>query len=1256
MNRLESLDCELSNICTVPMNVEDSSSSTKWQIFLNLNGTNSTILYISKDSTVIALRHNARERLRFLSEAIRMVDVQMLFDGRIIKNDGATLADVGLFSGSVVNCFVGLQGGMIRHGKPTDDLRIEILEEGRANVNQGSEVLGYQTAKLTNQRDLDECREQNKQLVHELEKYKRELEVLNARLVIMNDSTNSSLREAELTRAEAMRSRDELGRVESSCKAAQAEADRLRSELEANQKEVNRLKDQVENIRFQTEAAIRAKVKNEVRAEAAAREPVSDASKSPPRPTVRAEPKTSAASGPAAASHPPNVMASEEYITKLIDDLKESRSKEQADAEFLDAAARQAKTFQQLKEVRASRLFPDKGLEAAPAGGKVRPAVHFDARVDDDEVLLRLFLELDKDQSGQISISELHDAPLLKKKENKEMRDVLIKALACNFQKFQSALRKLREEDFGPYKDSKEGSIIALSGRLVWRLDDKSQPDKADGPVQGLAARADLLELTKQVRRSGYERLAKALEDITEDELGFERFRTALLGLGEDDFGEFKDPVHGSIMALSRRVDWNRAITAPSGNEIEADQRLRDDLTVLAREARGKGCARLANALEGLSESEMDFMAIKNAARRLPRVSGQRMAWVRSMNLDAALARHLPPGTLDDGLAGLKSTTDDYVFKLALDAFYQDARALFWEAIREVRDTRGSTSAVEANTKFEGFTGNFASLEDFYAGAEETMKLGYPNPDLEKGIMMEHIAHMSAERLFLTPNYQIVTCLLLEYWWAVDPHFKTNPTVQIEKSKHANAKELLKNLRNSRGREVPDARSDDVIFPGEVGDTFYDSIIIFSVSPWDPDKSAELVKLTEELVKKRSDEFLDSDEERLRGARFLSQRQCVQWLAQRNSKLAAVAESYIDSSIEQHKTSRVGHVGVLLPIAKARVLPKCEELKLALIGAAERAQGAPVSVSIDATECKVHEFCQHTSVAVLQKRLEEAPSSELKGIASGEFNISESLEKQLNREELIAVVLDSFVHKELRPNFVSALRSAADSELQAILSAWGVSFDSGMGQSELQKLAADEMKCVSRWKKVEAWVTLFHGRIQGRKKCSVYEIIQKEEKRVAQYKMQRGEVLAAYLYTGPNFVPYNAIYRKFPPEIVTLLEGDAENPANTMSTTLFCISSALVKLGRNTELPEDRKVYRGLGKMLLPQQFWVEHGTPAWKGGVERAIMSTTSDREVALFYSGGKGMVVEISVGRIQVGGDVGWISMVREFPSSITSVLAFR
>ena len=105
----------------------------------------------------------------------------------------------------------------------------------------------------------------------------------------------------------------------------------------------------------------------------------------------------------------------------------------------------------------------------------------------------------------------------------------------------------------------------------------------------------------------------------------------------------------------------------------------------------------------------------------------------------------------------------------ALAAFSADVRRVFVTALGEVRAGTGSKSAYEANSKFEGFQGSFATLAEFHAGAEATLKLGYPNPEAMKGITNEHTAHVSVGRLFVTPNYRIATCLVVEYWWAVDP-------------------------------------------------------------------------------------------------------------------------------------------------------------------------------------------------------------------------------------------------------------------------------------------------------------------------------------------------------------------------------------------------------------------------------------------------------------------------------------------------------
>jgi hypothetical protein len=82
------------------------------------------------------------------------------------------------------------------------------------------------------------------------------------------------------------------------------------------------------------------------------------------------------------------------------------------------------------------------------------------------------------------------------------------------------------------------------------------------------------------------------------------------------------------------------------------------------------------------------------------------------------------------------------------------------------------------------------------------------------------------------------------------------------------------------------------------------------------------------------------------------------------------------------------------------------------------------------------------------------------------------------------------------------------------------------------------------------------------------------------------------------------------------------------------------------KIPENRMVYRGLGGMLLPEQFWVkdQHGCC---GGVEFGMLSTTTEMNVALDYSAtdklDRATVFEIELGQINRGASLTWIS---QFP----------
>ena len=78
------------------------------------------------------------------------------------------------------------------------------------------------------------------------------------------------------------------------------------------------------------------------------------------------------------------------------------------------------------------------------------------------------------------------------------------------------------------------------------------------------------------------------------------------------------------------------------------------------------------------------------------------------------------------------------------------------------------------------------------------------------------------------------------------------------------------------------------------------------------------------------------------------------------------------------------------------------------------------------------------------------------------------------------------------------------------------------------------------------------------------------------------------------------------------------------------------------KLPLDRKVYRGLSGVELPEAFWIVDRYGA-KGGVEFGIMSTTRSMKTAVQYSshGRVPTIFEIEIGQVDRGGELKWISV---------------
>ena len=129
------------------------------------------------------------------------------------------------------------------------------------------------------------------------------------------------------------------------------------------------------------------------------------------------------------------------------------------------------------------------------------------------------------------------------------------------------------------------------------------------------------------------------------------------------------------------------------------------------------------------------------------------------------------------------------------------------------------------------------------------------------------------------------------------------------------------------------------------------------------------------------------------------------------------------------------------------------------------------------------------------------------------------------------------------------------------------------------------------------------------------------------------EVVACRLYSGPMYILWNSVLRKFPRHVYEGLQG------NGYETSLFCFFSSLVKLGRSATV--EHRLYRGLGGALLPESFWSKKD--GFSGGVERAAMSTTSIKNTAFDFSGihkKRGTVLEILPNKLAAGADINILS----------------
>jgi hypothetical protein len=659
-----------------------------------------------------------------------------------------------------------------------------------------------------------------------------------------------------------------------------------------------------------------------------------------------------------------------------------------------------------------------------------------------------------------------------------------------------------------------------------------------------------------------------------------EAVQEALAKVKAEDFGEAvsgaSGPLFDSKAAVKALIDGLEPSAAASGWVGKAGL---ESLSTKLKGAGKKTLEDLANPLRQLAaDAQLDFLALKDEARRVPRVRGARVDWARGLGLDAALARQLPPGTLEDGLAGVRGMPSEEA-KRAVDAFLDDARVRILTALVEVKTAKGSKSAAEANSKFAGgFQGSFATLKDFHQGAEKSLQLGYPNPDTMKGILLEHTQHPSATKLFCTSNYRITTCLLIEYAWALLGDggsleglkaIWTGNFFPMAEKELVKARNLVRDLINARdGMDAASAKARDeqILFPGEVGDRFAESLVMLTftgVPVGSPaakmigDKAREVAAKL--LETRRSEGVTTTDEELARGVAMLNHEACMERISKGTGTLLN------ESSRQVAADDGPLRVGVVLPMSAVRAEAMRDGL-LAGVKAAVRDTGVTFQGVTEELSERMMSFSRFTSVQELRKWLAEKSLADLLEVLKDdgiekEWAHVDPAEKSDTAacESLCQAMVSSFVRTELQADLRAALISsnASDAQKNGLMRVWKLK-------------SVEDLDSEEKWSKVEGWVRLYQGRIQGRTRLGLAALMKREKVKIDQYGLTASEVLGAHIYTGANFVPLNAICRSFPSSILELLKGDATTPDNKMCTTLFCISSALKKLSMHTGLPESR--------------------------------------------------------------------------------------
>ena len=134
-----------------------------------------------------------------------------------------------------------------------------------------------------------------------------------------------------------------------------------------------------------------------------------------------------------------SVVLTRAYIDKVVKALHVGE--ENFDVERRKEVAEQEKALELLALVLEGRLRSESSVAKGPLA--------FDARLDDDEAVLRLMLEVDTDGNGAISEKELLTPS---SSLDPEVRKAFASAFECSPEAVEEALAHLAESDYGEYR------------------------------------------------------------------------------------------------------------------------------------------------------------------------------------------------------------------------------------------------------------------------------------------------------------------------------------------------------------------------------------------------------------------------------------------------------------------------------------------------------------------------------------------------------------------------------------------------------------------------------------------------------------------------------------------------------------------------------------------------------------------------------------------------------------------------------------